>query len=935
MLKNGYWLLLACFTTPIAVADDIDSTLTPVIGANNSATTNQYLRLPANTIVSENNKTSQYNPATTDYNQQLPDTTPVKSTSYLSLPNNTAATTPGSTKTHAKTELMPNIKPTKKSSSLADNPAVDSHAQQNTTPIVAVPSINATHVENLLLSVKLNGQETQDVTLFIKTNNDLYVSKNDLQKWRLIIPDNIRPASYNGQEYYPLSLFKNAKYTLNNLNATIAFTIPPEDFQSSDISLNDSSYIKPDAPANGAFIDYDALYQNYQSDNDVSALFNAGLFSHYGSLTSGFVAQEDLNNLFHYSYSSGRNGSDTNPTDNCDNDNFVRLNTAWRKDFPAKMQTLILGDNFGTPGTWGNSVDLGGIHFGTNFSTQPYVITFPTPTFRGEATAPSAVDLYVNNARVANQNINSGPFSINAIPVVTGSGNLNVVVTDLLGRQQVITVPFYVGNTLLKKGLSDYSYELGAIRQNYGIDSNDYGRLAGTVNYRYGFTDKFTGETRLEGLGDQQTGGLGFNYQVGNFGIINLAGAASNYIPYGQGEMVNVGFQRQTYNSLNFSVNSQIASPDFMQLGIDPGLRAPKYTNQAFVGYLMGKGSLGLSYVEQDSREVDDHDHDHHCDHERRGCFGYNYTLRDYSFVSLNYSRPVFKTWSLILTAQKSLTGSHDNAVYLTLIKQIKQDTSFTTTGQSENDKLGGSVELQKNLPTDTGFGYDLQANPGVQDNYQAKLQYQNRIGNYSAAAAMQGGQMAYQGEASGSLVFMDSHPYLTRNTGDSFALVQIPGYPNIDVNLWNNPIGKTDKYGNAFVPQMNPYEKNQLTIDPNQFPVDAQINVTKLDAVPYYGTGEIVRFPVQRLAAATMTLKMPSGEIVPAGAEASVAGNDKVFPIADNGFAYVEGLAENKDNTVVVKWNDTACAVNVHYTRPKDTPVIDAGTLICMPTKN
>ena len=47
------------------------------------------------------------------------------------------------------------------------------------------------------------------------------------------------------------------------------------------------------------------------------------------------------------------------------------------------------------------------------------------------------------------------------------------------------------------------------MRRNFGIDSNNYGRLVAVGTHRLGFTEKFTGEVHGELLDNQQTVGMG------------------------------------------------------------------------------------------------------------------------------------------------------------------------------------------------------------------------------------------------------------------------------------------------------------------------------------------------------------------------------------------------------------------------------------------
>ncbi len=72
------------------------------------------------------------------------------------------------------------------------------------------------------------------------------------------------------------------------------------------------------------------------------------------------------------------------------------------------------------------------------------------------------------------------------------------MITDALGRQQVLSQPYYSGTSLLRQDLAEYSVELGSVRQDYGTRSFGYGDMIGVASYRRGLTDTLTGGTRAE-----------------------------------------------------------------------------------------------------------------------------------------------------------------------------------------------------------------------------------------------------------------------------------------------------------------------------------------------------------------------------------------------------------------------------------------------------
>ena len=151
--------------------------------------------------------------------------------------------------------------------------------------------------------------------------------------------------------------------------------------------------------------------------------------------------------------------------------------------------TLRVGDAISATGAWGRAVRFGGVQFGTNFATQPTLVTTPLLAARGEAIVPSTVDVFINGQRVANETVPPGPFAIESLPAITGAGELQVVVTDALGRQQIVSRPYYSGPTLLRAGLNEYSVEAGAIREDYALESFAYGELFAAGTFRRGMTD--------------------------------------------------------------------------------------------------------------------------------------------------------------------------------------------------------------------------------------------------------------------------------------------------------------------------------------------------------------------------------------------------------------------------------------------------------------
>ncbi len=106
--------------------------------------------------------------------------------------------------------------------------------------------------------------------------------------------------------------------------------------------------------------------------------------------------------------------------------------------------------------------------------------------------------------------------------MLTGAGQLQVVVTDALGREQVMVQPYYSGTALLRQGLDEFSFELGSARQDYGSSSFAYGDVLGAATFRRGLSDSLTGGVHAEAqMGGSYAVGADAAWQAGTLGIVS------------------------------------------------------------------------------------------------------------------------------------------------------------------------------------------------------------------------------------------------------------------------------------------------------------------------------------------------------------------------------------------------------------------------------
>lgn len=759
-------------------------------------------------------------------------------------------------------------------------PGESGTASATAAPSAPVPKAPIGMPEEMWLEVHINDELAGTALVLRDAAHRLLARNENLQQWRIHVTG-AAVTHHGADSYYPLDAIKGLTYRIDESHQSLMLNVPAGLFDATQLSGLPRNLLEPTPSPPGAYLNYDiSANRSQRGDMSGGAFVESGIFGRWGNGIGTVLAR----------HLDGRN-------------RITRLDTTWSYDRPGKMQSLRFGDGISGTSSWGRPVRFGGVQLATNFATQPSFITFPMPTLGGTAATPSTVDFYVNNVLRLRRDVPSGPFTIQDLPVVTGQGEIRLVVRDMLGREQTVSQPFYASGGLLAEGLRDHSYEAGFERKNYALHSNDYGRFIAAGTERLGFSDTFTGELHAELLREQQTIGAGGTYLWSTVGVMTAAVAASHDAA-GSGGLASLGFQHQ-FGYFSYGARTQFTSPGFVQLGYEPQALPPRQTTTAFMSLgTYNHGSMALSYTHQDFRDA-----------------------ADVKLVGVNYSRSVGRLAYLTLSALRIMGEDADTLFGLTVTLPLGERSSASFNEQAHTGSSRGRIELQQSLPAGTGVGYRLQAGLAATDPRQAGISLQNDVGTYSLDVARSRDQSGYQGSVRGGIALLDGQVFLTRRINDSFAVVQVPGYADVRVYADNQQVARTDGNGYALVPQLRPYQKNPIRIEQADLPLDAEIASLQLDAVPYRHGALSLKFPVKHSRGAVLSITIQNGAFLPAGAEVAMAGNESTFPVGMRGEVYLTGLA--KTNALHVTWQGQGCDLTIDFPDTHD-PLPHLGPLAC-----
>ena len=706
---------------------------------------------------------------------------------------------------------------------------------------------------NLYLELVANERPTGHVAPVHYRNNQYWVNTRDLaaagipsSPWRHQMPA-------TGDTDIALDDAKGVKVNYDSPAQQLKINVPVGTFPEQTLDLREKRPFYPPQAGLGMLVNYDVYVQrNQQAGSTANAWSELRLFSPYGTLANTGLYRHDFSNTL----SESQTG-------------YVRYDTRWHYSDEIRILTYEAGDLVTRGLSWNNPVRIGGFQISKNFSVRPDIITYPLPQFSGSAAVPSTLDLYLDGYRAQSNQLNPGPFSVTTTPFVNGAGEAVVVTTDALGRQVSTTLPFYVTGELLKKGLTDYAASVGVLRQNYGISSFDYNKLAYSGSLRYGLTDSLTIGTHVEGGKSLTVGGLGATMRLGMFGVANTSYSASTGNGM-HGRQLTAGYQ---YTNRNFNASAQWVkySQDWRDLSTIGSWQRPyRQSTQITAGIPLGNfGSLSGGIFSIKNNDGD--------------------TTR---LTNLTWSMTPGNFGTFYLSANKSSNNGGWSGFIQWILPFGKEhrDTVSATVTRNEQREYSQRFDYSRSVPTEGGLGWNLGYSfDSSGPNYrQADLTWRNEKMQMRGGFFGPDNNNTTWGEMSGALVFMDKSLFATNMVQDSFVLVSTDGVPAIPVRYENNLIGSTDPNGHLMVPSVPGYYAAKYEIDPLNLPLDIQVPEVEKRVAVKSGNGYLMRFPVKQTLPVAIRLIDSDKKPLPSGSVARLA-SGKISPVGLDGSAWFD----------------------------------------------
>ena len=205
---------------------------------------------------------------------------------------------------------------------------------------------------------------------------------------------------------------------------------------------------------------------------------------------------------------------------------------------------------------------------------------------------------------------------------------------------------------------------------------------------------------------------------------------------------------------------------------------------------------------------------------------------------------------------------------------------------------------------------------------------YQGTQGLFSADASNSKLQQNLRLGLTGAFVVADGHAFATRRVEESFAIVEVAGYPDVGVGFQGSTLTRTNADGVALLSRLLPFQSNSVRLNPSELPISAELDSIEQEAVPALRSAVKITFPVRSGQGALIQIVLDDGLPAPAGAEIELVGDKKEFFVARRGETFVTGLQAM--NVLRLKWNGASCRFEVKIPTVSPDHIARVGPLKC-----
>ncbi|HEJ9661893.1 TPA: fimbria/pilus outer membrane usher protein [Proteus mirabilis] len=660
-------------------------------------------------------------------------------------------------------------------------------------------------------------------------------------------------------------------------------------------------YISPSQWQSGvpaSFVHYNVNHYQYQTSDDRNNQTYLGLRS--GFNISGWAFR-------HKGSESWTNGH---------SEGYRAIETNIQHDIAILRAQLTMGD-FTTSGELIDSISLRGIRLASDDRMLPSSLRGYAPIVRGIANSNAKVTIRQGGNIIYETTVPAGPFAISDLYPSGYGGDLFVTITESSGQTRNFSVPFASVAQLIRPGYSRWQ----AVAGRYRYGNKTYRDTVFQGTFQYGLTNDIS-------LNLGATAAPHYIAGLGGFAFNTPIGAVASDMTWSKTTFTNAdttlqGYSLHTSYSTNIPVTNtnvtlaayRYSSKDFYNLRDAIWANSSDFidnTSIKSIAFFRPKNQFQLSI----NQEIGNSWGSIYLTGSTYSYWGHNGYRNEYQmgynnfWHSLNYQIGFSQS-------RDNKNQQRDDRVYLNISLPLGSETQSPLLSSSVSLQKAGNSHLQTTISGVKGEANQFSYGLSVGTEKEGLASY-SLSGGYLAPfvnlAASAGNDRNHNRQislsASGAIV---AHPYgvtFSNDLSDTFAIIHAKGAQGAIIE--NAPGIRLDYWGNGIVPYLTPYEKNYISIDPSNLPMDVELSATKQEIIPRANSSTLVTFNTQTGNTILFSIRMANDDIPPMSAEVFNEQKQLVGYIAQGGRLFARGLADKGQlNVVWGQGKDNQCSLN------------------------
>lgn len=454
--------------------------------------------------------------------------------------------------------------------------------------------------------------------------------------------------------------------------------------------------------------------------------------------------------------------------------------------------------------------------YGVQFSPESALMNNKNSgaTINGIAQTQARVEVRQVGALIYSTQVPAGAFSLDRIPTLNNTADLNITVIEQGGSSRSFTVPASSFAHGYSQQETSYSGAIGKIDQNDNNDIDSSELMTLNMSTPIGERMMFGGGALLaqkyQSVATQLSSGLANGLNISSRMIVSNDSRSQT-----NGLQGNINISIPLFQQLNMNSSVTLQDSGFRSLTDGATTNDPetgeyigtRYKSQynLGMGYLLGSlGSINLAWSRATMFDP--------AETTARWTASWSKTFVGGSSISVNAERDSGNEGNSMLYASISIPFGSTRVGY-NISRTGDRTSQGVTLDQTLNERLSYSLAADKNSDNSVGsFSANLHAIPNYSQINLGYSRYGSENNTYTASAS--GAAVATQQ----GVLFT---PYAVQ---DTFAVVQIPDIAGGEIDTSQGPVW-TNKKGYAVSSGMNAYGESRMTLVTKSLPKNVDIN--------------------------------------------------------------------------------------------------------------